>query len=139
MDITYTNTITVDDYNTLCEAVGWGVRNPERVRAALTRTDFLIAAHIADQTIGMARVMHDGLQALIMDVVVLPEFQKQGIGKVLMRHIMVYLDDLSCKGGIFVNLMCAMGRENFYEKFGFEKRPNENRGPGMTLWLEKRN
>ena len=41
---------------------------------ALDRTDFLISAQIDEKTIGMARVVQDGLQALVMDVIVLPEY-----------------------------------------------------------------
>ena len=137
MNITYTNTITVEDYNILTEAVGWGTRNPEKVSAALGRTDFLVAAQTDSRTVGTARLIHDGLQALVMDVIVLPEYQKQGIGKKMMEILMEYLDSISSDGGIFVNLMCALGKESFYEQFGFQRRPNENRGPGMTRWMEK--
>ena len=100
---------------------------------ALDRSDFLIVAKRASQTIGMARVMQDGLQALVMDVIVLPEYQGQGIGKKQTERVMEYLNELSCGGGIFVNLMSAIDRDGFYGQFGFECRPNEKRGPGMTL------
>ena len=137
MNITYVNAISVEDYNMLHVAVGWGARKPEMVRAALARTDYLICARVGEKTIGMARFIYDGLQALIMDVVVLPEYQKQGIGKALMTQLMERLGELSRGSGIMVNLMSAKDRDGFYEQFGFENRPNERRGPGMTLWLEK--
>ena len=138
MNITYKNTIAFEDYNNLVQAVGWDTRNPDRVRMALERSDFLISAQMDDKTIGMARAIHDGLQALVMDVIVLPEYQGRGIGKELMKYVMEYLENLSRDGGIFVNLMSAQGREGFYEQFGFERRPNEKRGPGMTKWIEKK-
>ena len=136
MNITYTNTLSVDDFNMLREAVGWGSCNPEKVRMALDRTDFLISAQVNEKILGMARVVQDGLQALIMDVIVLPEYQGHGIGKTMMERVMEYLKELSHDGGIFVNLMSAIGRDDFYRQFGFERRPNEKRGPGMTLWIE---
>ena len=135
MNISYINTITVQDYNNLRIAVGWGACKPDRVSMALERSDFLIAAQMNGKTIGMARVIQDGLQALVMDVMVLPEYQGQGIGKEMMKRVMRYLDDVSQEGGMFVNLMSAQGRESFYEQFGFERRPNEKRGPGMTQWI----
>ena len=104
---------------------------------AIERSDFLVSAQTDNKTIGMVRVIQDGLQALVMDVIVLPEYQGRGIGKELMKYVMEYLDNLSRSGGIFVNLMSAQGREGFYEKFGFERRPNEKRGPGMTKWIGK--
>jgi GNAT superfamily N-acetyltransferase len=136
MNITYTNAITVEDYNMLIDAVGWGTRDPDKVRMALDRTDYLVVAQADNRTIGMARVMQDGLQALVMDVAVLPAYQKQGIGKEMMKRVMAYLDSISRDGGVFVNLMSALGRESFYQQFGFERRPNEHRGPGMTQWIE---
>lgn len=135
--ITYTDHINIEDYNRLREAVGWGTCKTERVRMALERSDYLTVAQSDGQTIGMARVMHDGLQALIMDVIVLPEHQGQGIGKTMMSHVMEYLYSESRNGGLFVNLMSALGKDGFYESFGFERRPNENRGPGMTHWIDR--
>jgi len=32
-------------------------------------------------------------------------------------------------------LVSAKGKEDFYEKFGFTKRPNEITGYGMAQWL----
>ena len=136
MNIVYTDTITVHDYNGLRKAVGWGICPPDRVQMALDRSDFLIVAQMNGITIGMARLIQDGLQALVMDLIVLPEHQGYGIGKELMKRVMDYLDDLSRGGGIFVNLMSAQGKEGFYEKFGFESRPNDKCGPGMTKWIE---
>ena len=39
--------------------------------------------------------------------------------------------------GISVDLMAAIGKEGFYEKFGFASRPRNNRGAGMDMWLTK--
>ena len=138
MIVIYTNTLTVEDYNILHKAVGWGSCNPDKVRMALDRSDFLISAQVNEKTVGMARVMQDGLQALVMDVIVLPEYHGQRIGKTMMERVMEYLNGISCGGGIKVTLISAVDRVSFYEQFGFERRPNENRGPGMTLWLDNR-
>ena len=135
---TYTDTLTVENYNILHEAVGWGVRNPQKVRMALDRSDFLISAQLNGKAIGMARVMQDGLQALVMDVIVLPEYQGQGIGKTMMERVMNYLNEISRGGGIKLTLISAVERVSFYEQFGFERRPDEKRGPGMTLWLDSK-
>jgi len=45
-----------------------------------------------------------------------------------------YIKKAQC---VFVNLMSAKGREHFYEKFGFEIRPNDNLGAGMSQWIKK--
>ena len=135
MNITYVDKILIEDYNMLREAVGWGACVPDRVKMALARSDYLIVARSDANTIGMARVMQDGLQALIMDVMVLPEYQGEGIGGHMMKCVMEYLNAAAQGGGLFVNLMSALGKDGFYTKFGFERRPNETRGPGMTQML----
>ncbi len=135
--IAYTDRISVEDYNMLHEAVGWGTCKPERIHMALERSDFItVAVAQADgKTVGMARVMHDGLQALVMDVIVQPAFQGQGIGKTMMTKVMAYLHTLSVTGGIKVSLISAKDRVSFYEQFGFIERPTATAGPGMTQWI----
>jgi predicted N-acetyltransferase YhbS len=70
----------------------------------------------------------------VVDVIVLPEYQNQGIGTKLMERIMSYL-----KGNVqeysYITLMSAKGKEAFYEKFGFFKRPTGEYGYGMMLEL----
>lgn len=66
----------------------------------------------------------------IQDVMVLPEYQDQGIGKRLMDRIMEYLEDHKRKR-LGVGLMVAKGKEGFYGKYGFLERPNDSQGPGM--------
>ena len=137
MSITYTNELSVEDYNMLREAVGWQANNPIRVKTALDRSDFIVSAKENGKSIGMARVIQDGLQSLVMDVVVSPEYQGRGVGKAMMQQVMEYLREVSRseEGGIFVNLMSAKGKDGFYEQFGFVSRPNELRGPGMRQLL----
>lgn len=49
---------------------------------------------------------------------VLPELQKQGIGKSLMREGLSLLRSLGAKGCVLVGDLC------YYERFGFISRPN---------------
>ena len=51
-----------------------------------------------------------------------------------MEYIHSQLNDGYC---IQVDLMAAKGREAFYEKFGFVKRPDDNWGCGMTQRIKK--
>lgn len=37
----------------------------------------------------------------------------------------------------FVSLMSAPGKEGFYEKFGFTKRPDAERGSGMSQYIRE--
>ncbi len=137
MDLQYDSSLSVTDYNHLREAVGWGRLPEEQAQIGLNRSDYVVRAGDGDRTVGMARVLSDGgCVAFILDVVVLPEYQRQGIGKTMLRMVMEYLqEELQHRGVIYVGLMAAKGKEEFYQQFGFEQRPNDRLGAGMTQWL----
>lgn len=139
MDITYSNTVSVVDYNYLRKSVGWDVMPEKKAQDGILGSAYLVSANINDNTIGMARVITDGgCVAYIVDVIVLPEYQRQGIGKAMLTMIMTYLWDNMEQGDIFyVGLMAAKGKEAFYKQFGFMERPNEHLGAGMIQWIKK--
>ncbi|MNR49373.1 Acetyltransferase (GNAT) family protein [compost metagenome] len=63
-------------------------------------------------------------------MIVMPEYQNKGYGKRIMNKLLQY-----CKtNGIrWVQLACAKGKKEFYEKFGFKERAVD--APGMNLFL----
>lgn len=139
MDIQYDHDLRVKDYNTLRASVGWGMIPEKQAQNGLSRSDYIIAAKDGDKTVGMSRVLTDGgCVALILDVVVLPEYQGLGIGRALMQSVMEYIhqrieqDEVS-----HICLMAAKGKEGFYKKFGFDERPNDKSGAGMTQWIKR--
>jgi len=137
--ITYTNCIFVDDYNFLRASAGWQTIHPEQAEAGLLGSAFIVAAKDGNLTVGTARLVWDGgYAAFIKDVLVLPEYQGQGIGTAMVTKILDYLKS-SLKPGysVQVDLMSAKGKEGFYEKLGFTARPCENRGAGMDMWICK--
>jgi GNAT superfamily N-acetyltransferase len=81
----------------------------------------------------MGRIVGDqGFIYFIADVIVLPEFQGQGIGAMIMGSIIGYLRAHAPEHA-YITLMAAKGKERFYEKFGFFTRPTEKHGHGMML------
>jgi hypothetical protein len=57
-----------------------------------------------------------------------------GIGISMMERVMNFLDNNLSHLAV-VGLMASKGKESFYEKFGFTKRPTERRGYGMfRIW-----
>ena len=88
--------------------------------------------------IGMGRIVGDGaVICYIQDLIVLPEFHGRGVGSALIRHLCDYVKSLSADGEeMMLALMCAKGREPFYEKHGFVARPTETLGPGMIIYLK---
>jgi GNAT superfamily N-acetyltransferase len=125
---------TPEEYQTLRKSVGWRERTQESVRRGLPGSLYGVCAY-ADQTlVGMARIIGDGgLVYYIQDVIVIPEFQKHGIGARMMDKIMGYIKAHASRNSV-IGLMAAKGVEPFYEKYGFLVRPNDRYGSGMTIF-----
>ena len=120
------------DYNRLRAAVGWGEYDLALVERALPQSLYGMCAWKGDELVGMARIIGDGgMVYYIQDVIVLPGHQRQGIGTALMDHIMAWVRAHASRNTI-VGLMAATGKESFYEKYGFSRRPDERHGAGMT-------
>ena len=88
--------------------------------------------------IGMGRIVGDGaVICYIQDLVVIPGYQKFGIGGNLLDRCVSYVESITLEGTeMMLALMCAKGRERFYEACGFTARPTENLGPGMILYIK---
>lgn len=92
-----------------------------------------------DRIVVMTRIVGDGATCFyIQDVVVRPEYQKTGMGTAMMEKTMKYIENTACRGAV-VGLMSAKGKEAFYEKFGFWKRPVGNFGYGMMQFWGLKN
>jgi len=64
-------------------------------------------------------------------VIVLPEFQREGIGKEIMKKL---IDECKKNNIRDIQLFSAKGKQVFYENLGFTTRP-EN-APGMEIKLK---
>ena len=72
----------------------------------------------------------------IQDLIVIPEYQSRHIGSLLIEHIIEYVKSLTMDGSrMMLCLMCAKGREQFYEKHNFIARPTDALGPGMIQYV----
>lgn len=136
--ITYGDQISVEDYNALRASVGWNMIKPERAARGLANSRRIVA-YEDGKVIGLARIISDGgYVTVIYDVIVHPEYQKQGIGTRLMQKVMdSVIEELEEGENQMISLFAAKGKEPFYLKFGFEERPNEKMGAGMVHWVKK--
>ena len=139
MNIVYTDKITAEAYNALLKSVGWKERPHEQILRGL-KNSIVFAAEHDGIPVGIARIVTDGgYIAIIVDVIVRPDYQGNGIGKALTQKAVDYLkNNLPAGWGINISLMSAKGREKFYEQFGFISRPNGRYGDGMSLFHEKK-
>ena len=123
-------------YNQLRATVGWGVYAEDVIERALPDTLYCLCAFVDGELVGMARIIGDsGMVYYIQDVIVLPEYQRQGIGTQMMDRVMDYIRTHASHNTI-IGLMAAYGKEPFYEKYGFTRRPAECFGAGMTMFWD---
>jgi len=93
-----------------------GVRDPAKLCKSWENSFLVCFAFDADKLIGMGRAISDGeYQAVIYDLVVLPEFQYKGIGNQIMRELQKRLPVET------IILYAVPGKEAFYEKLGYSK------------------
>lgn len=91
-------------------------RDPAQLEIAFRNSDLRVFAFDGDELIAAGRALSDGIwRAAIYDVVVLPEYQGQGIGSQLIRHLVQ-----SAKVDVIM-LYAAPGKENYYARFGFRR------------------
>ena len=132
----YNNSLSTKEYCELRSAVGWQPIMEEQAESGLHHSDYIIACRNEENIVGCARIFWDkGYIAYLADVMVKPEYQKQGIGKKLVKECISYIDrQLKDGWRIKIVIVSAKGKEQFYERLGFRIRPNENDGAGMQMW-----
>ena len=126
------NLLSYEDYCMLRKSVGWHLFSKNQMQQALNNSLYTIAAVENNQSVGMGRLIGDGMYFLIVDVVVHPAFQKCGIGTNIMNILLKYVEEKTPAGGrSSVQLIAEKGKEPFYEKFGFKTIPHDFCGSGM--------
>lgn len=137
--LTYTDKITVEEYNELRRSVHWITVKEKRAQKALDNSYYKLIARRDDVPVGMARIVSDGgYTYFITDVIVHPDCQGDHIGMTLIQRLLEYIErDIADDETVMVSLMAAYERESFYERFGFHTRPFGNHGPGMSMWMSR--
>ncbi len=124
---------TVAEYQSIRLTTGWDMLSDEAVQQALDRSLYSVCLLHHNEVIGCGRVVGDGgLYFYVQDVIVLPEYQSNGGGKLLMDAIMHYLHT-HAPTHAFIGLMAAQGVAAFYEPYGFKPRPEDRPGMYQTM------
>lgn len=127
---------TPKEYVELRALVGWGEVDLEVASKGLERSLFNVSARLGSRLVGMGRVVGDGAMFFyIQDLVVAPEFQNKGLGKLLMDQIEIYISQVAVKGAT-VGLFSAQGKESFYMRYEYIKRTGEDLGLGMCKFIQ---
>nr|YP_009019519.1 hypothetical protein [Gracilaria salicornia]AHH24487.1 hypothetical protein [Gracilaria salicornia]UAD87537.1 hypothetical protein [Gracilaria salicornia] len=124
------NHINLYELEKLCDSVGWVRRPLKKVKTAIDNSFLTVSLFYEHNKrkflIGFARATSDtSFNATIWDVVIHPEFQGQGLGKILMDQIIKQLryEDIST-----ITLFADPQVVSFYKHLGFITDPDGVKG-----------
>jgi GNAT superfamily N-acetyltransferase len=127
---------TVAETRALYGSAGWTdiPDDDAAVARGLAASLFGVVVTFAGEIVACARLVGDGgMYFYLQDVIVLPAHQGKGVGDLVMREIVEYLDACA-PANCFVALFAAAGKSGFYERYGFARRAADE--PGMALQWE---
>ena len=133
------NVLHTDTYLYLRKKVGWIKLTDKQAEQAVNNSLFTVCAYLNGKPVGMGRVIGDGaVISYIQDLVVIPEAQKKGVGRLILLRLKKFVEEITEPGSrMMLCLMCAKGREKFYIDNGFTARPTDKLGPGMIIYIDK--
>ncbi|MGN0804341.1 MAG: GNAT family N-acetyltransferase [Candidatus Coproplasma sp.] len=128
------NQLTAEEFIDLWQTAWGGSPTLEQTRLAMQNSLFRVSVYDGEKVVAMARLIGDlGLCYYIKDVVVRPEYQKLGLGKLLVNEIKQFVKSKGVKGtAVFIEICAHHGKEEFYKKLGFEN----NVGQSMIVRVE---
>lgn len=115
--ITDDDQLPADRFYSLVQRVWPGDYRRDKIEEALART-LNVTAWAGDELVGCVRLLTDGyFFGCITEILVDPNYQRQGIGRGLMDHLWE-----ASPTGIFLG--AQPGKEEFFKKLGYESSLN---------------
>jgi ribosomal protein S18 acetylase RimI-like enzyme len=118
MDIEFCQEGFIEDkeIQNLRASVGWDNKIPPHSKRNV-HLFIYFTARINGKLVGYIDVLSDGsVDAYLQDLLVLPEYQKRGIGSELLKRAIKYLQQKKIKA---IQVIFDPDLEDFYKKFGF--------------------
>ena len=118
--ITKERSVSIDDVLPLYQAVGWTnyTNQPQMLSQSLTHSLAVYLARDGEKIVGLVRLIGDGFSSVfVQDLIVLPSYQRQGIGSALMKQALA-----DYKDAYQVQLATEETEKTlgFYRSLGFE-------------------
>jgi len=106
--------------------------NLPKIKEAFLNSYRVVTAWDKDRIVGAGRMISDGVcYGWIHDMAVLPDLQKQGVGKGIMAAL------LDGNESLLVGLTSSFDAAEFYRKLGFKKHKTAHaKYPGKSVYLE---
>ena len=114
--------LTAEEFIQLWQSVWDGAPSLEQTQLALKNTLIRLSVFDGETIVGMARAIGDkGLCYYIKDVVVRPEWQGKGIGRMMIDELLSFINENGTADTNIAVELCAMpDKIPFYERFGFK-------------------
>ena len=137
MDMKIYHDISNEEFIDVIKSVGFKTYSDEQVTKALKNTMYMVKVEVDGMLAGIGRVVGDySVVCCLSEICVKPEFQKRGIGKIIVKELKKMIEDGVKKGEkMQIELVPTAGNEKFYEKVGFKYKPDVI--TGMYLWIKK--
>ena len=112
--------VKLDDVLHLYQAVSWTnyTNQPQMLAQALTHSLAIYVARDGEEIVGLVRLVGDGFSSVfVQDLIVLPTYQRQGIGSNLMKEALA-----DYKDAYQIQLATEESEKTlgFYRSLGFE-------------------
>ena len=114
------SSVSIDDVLHLYQAVGWTnyTNQPQMLEQSLAHSLAIYLAQDGEEIVGLVRLVGDGFSSVfVQDLIVLPRYQRQGIGSNLMKEALA-----DYKDAYQIQLATELTEKNlgFYRSLGFE-------------------
>lgn len=130
--------LTVKQFEYLYQSTNWKSFPLEQIKKSLENDRYHVSAWVNQKIVGMGRLVGDAsMYWYIQNLIVLPEYQRLGVGAAIMENLLEFIRKSSLSNShVVVGLMCSENTAPFYQKFGFLIRPCGDLGPGATLEID---
>jgi N-acetylglutamate synthase-like GNAT family acetyltransferase len=101
----------------------------EEIEQSIRNIWYTISAYAGKELIGSGSILSDGIHhALIVNMIVHPDYQNQGIGTAILRLLVKKCRECRIRD---IQLFAVENKYGFYKKSGFVARPDN--APGMQF------
>lgn len=116
------NVLEPEDFIRLRTETGFVEIPVDHARKALQNGLINVSAIYNGELVGMGRLVGDGaMYWYLQEIIILPPFQRKGIGTMIVNHLVDYAKANSITGKFTtIGGVSAKGKEPFYKKMGFE-------------------
>ena len=128
--------VNINDVLHLYQAVGWTnyTNQPQMLEQALSHSLAIYLALDGDAVVGLVRLVGDGFSSIfVQDLLVLPTYQRQGIGSALMKKALGNFKDAYQVRLVTEQTEKTLG---FYRSLGFETLSTYD-CTGM-IWIDRK-